>query len=70
METVEKIQKDIDAANERKRIAEMKLQREAAIKEATGEDIKVEGQVLDQKASSRPQVSVDTVREIFEGELM
>jgi len=43
---------------------------EAAIFESTGENILIEGQVLDQKTGLKPQVSVDVVREIFEGELV
>jgi DNA polymerase-3 subunit gamma/tau len=43
---------------------------EAAIFESTGENILIEGQVMDQKSGLKPQVSVDVVREIFEGELV
>jgi len=43
---------------------------EAAIKEMTGEDIMIEGAVMEQKLGAKPQVSVDAVREIFEGELI
>jgi len=43
---------------------------EAAIADLTGENILIEGQVLDQKSGLKPQVSVDVVREIFEGELV
>lgn len=43
---------------------------EAAIKESTGENILIEGQVLDQKSGIKQQVSVEVVKEIFEGELI
>ncbi|MFA4967640.1 MAG: DNA polymerase III subunit gamma/tau [Candidatus Margulisiibacteriota bacterium] len=43
---------------------------EAAIKEMTGEDILIEGAVFEQKLGASPQVSVDAVREIFEGEVL
>jgi DNA polymerase-3 subunit gamma/tau len=43
---------------------------ELAIKESTGENILIEGQVLDQKSGIKQQVSVEVVKEIFEGELI
>ena len=43
---------------------------EAAIAEITGENILIEGQVLDQKSGIKHNISADVVREIFEGELI
>lgn len=43
---------------------------ESAIKEATGQDIKIDCQILLDGKLAKPQITVDMVKDIFEGELV